>query len=136
MQNIAELCNFAKFKMLFLAVAMDFPYFKVPHILVIRIKVQFVVKFYRLEKESSFTERHRVSLPRTSSFQLYEAGHFGWFLCVGDRIGRLRYNMLFLYDDESPEFLRNCSFFIKPSANCSYQPKYYRNETRVHTGCK
>ena len=84
-----------------------------------------------LEKESSFTERHRVSVPRTSSFQLYEARHFGWFVCVGDRIGKLRYKMEFLFDDESQTFLRNCSFFIKPSMNCTIKAKYYKNETRI-----
>ena len=86
---------------------------------------------FHLGKESSFNERHRVSLPHTSSFQLYQAGHFGWFVCVGERIGKLRYKMQFLFDDESQHFLRNCSFFIKPSGNCSITAKYHKNNTRV-----
>lgn len=81
------------------------------------------------EKESSFTERHRVSLPRTSSFQLYEAGHYGWFLCVGDQISKLRYKMQFLFDDESVKFVRNCSFFIQPTMNCSSVHVAKKNET-------
>jgi hypothetical protein len=93
-----------------------------------------MIKYSRIGKESSFTERHRVSVPRTSSFQLYQAGHFGWFLCVGDRIERLRYKMEFLFDDESTSFLRNCSFFIKPSENCYIQAKYYKNQTVHHSG--
>ena len=75
-----------------------------------------------------------MSVPRTSSFQLYVAQHYGWFVCVGDKIGRLRYRMEFLYDDESQSFLRNCSFYIVPSQNCSVQAKYHKNITRTHPG--
>ena len=94
----------------------------------------FMVMCLCLEKESSFTERHRVSVPRTSSFQLYSAHHYGWFLCVGQKIDKLRYKMEFLFDDESRSFLRNCSFFVKPAQNCSVRARYQSRLTVSQPG--
>ena len=96
------------------------------------LKLQFLyICFFFTARETSFTERHRVSVPRTSSFQLYEAEHYGWFVCVGDRLTKLRYKMEFLYDDESESFKRNCSFFIMPASNCTSKPKFYRNSSII-----
>lgn len=89
--------------------------------------------------ESSFTERHRVSAPRTSFFTLSAAGHWGWAFCIGSSIARRIYEMRLLFDDESVNYVRNCSFYIEPVDNCT-QPKYVavkekpKNETKKPTG--
>lgn len=73
--------------------------------------------------ESSFTERQRVSAPRTSFFTLSAADHWGWALCIGGLVGHRRYEMRMLFDDESLKYVRNCSYYIEPVDNCT-QPKY------------
>lgn len=76
-----------------------------------------------LDFETAFTERHRVSAPRTSFFTLTAAGHWGWAMCVGDEIGHLRYKIRFLFDNESKKYIRNCSFYVEPDDNCT-QSRY------------
>ncbi len=73
--------------------------------------------------ESSFTERHRVSAPGTSFFTLSAARHWGWAFCIGSMIAHHRYEMRLLFDDESINYIRNCSFYVEPVDNCT-QPKY------------
>ena len=73
--------------------------------------------------QSSFTERHRVSAPKTSFFTLSAAGHWGWAFCIGSLVARRSYEMRLLFDDESVEYVRNCSYYIEPVDNCT-QTRY------------
>ena len=81
--------------------------------------------------QSSFTERHRVSAPKTSFFTLSAAGHWGWALCIGSLVARRSYEMRLIFDDESVEYIRNCSFYVEPVDNCT-QTKYvpFRKEPK------